>query len=104
MDQDGGHEDSDVDQIHTVREAEERVFQRKPEPLLFVDLSELGRDGLLRFLADNLEARRQRMARSGGPREQVDRLGEVLLERLEPSVALDLQIDDGEIGAEGSGP
>ena len=77
------------------RQVVERVLQRQAEVLLVERLPELGPDRLRHLVGDHLQPGRKRVAGLERARDQVERLGELLLERAQAARALHLQDRNG---------
>ena len=82
---DGGDEEFHVQQRDTAREGIERVAQRQTEILLLEDLLEFRPDRRRQLIGGHADRRLKRVPRADGPRHEVERLRELLLERLQPA-------------------
>ena len=67
--------------------AEQGILEGQPEPVLLVGPAELARDRLLGLVRHHLHAGRERMPRADGAAEQIDGLGQQLLEGADPPLA-----------------
>ena len=82
------HEEARVEHRHAPRHAAQRVGQRHAEVLLVVDAAELGADRRRHLVGDDAQAGRERVAGAQRAGDQVDGLGELLLEHAQPLGAL----------------
>ena len=103
LDQDGGDEEPHVDERHALAQVAERVLERDAEVLLLERLLELRADGIRRLVGDHAHGGRERVAGPDGARQQIESLGELLLEPGHATGALAHQHQDRHRGAgEGS--
>jgi hypothetical protein len=88
LDQDRGHEHLQVQTGHALVEVHQRGAHVHPQPLLLVELRELGAQRLRHLLAHELHRSLKGVARPHGVDEHVDRLGQLGLELLQPLTLL----------------
>ena len=84
LDGDGGDHQIEVVRLHAPADVGQRVVERQAQVDLADDAAELGRDGRLRLAHDHLD--RLQEGRAGAQRvgQQHDRVGQAVVERLEP--------------------
>src|SRR5262245_39589763 len=83
------HEKSGVDERHPSCQPFKGVGQRQAEILLVVQGAELSCHRLRQLLGRHPKAGGERMTRTKRPGDEIDRLGKLLFELLEPAAAKD---------------
>src|SRR4051812_23347866 len=96
LNQHRGGEETYVEQRHAERQVVERVLHRQAEVLLVERLPELGADRLRHFVRHHLQPGGERVAGLERAGDEVEALGELLLEGPEPLRSLHLEDDEGD--------
>src|SRR5581483_3270628 len=88
LNQDGGHEEPDVEERHAVRQLVERVSKRQTEVLLIETLLELGTDRIEELVGHHPPRGLEAMSGAYRARQQIERFGELLLASLAAAASL----------------
>src|SRR4051812_5750985 len=94
LNQHGGGEEANVEERHAEGQVVERILHRQAEVLLVERLPELGADRLRHLVGDHLQPGRERVTCFQRARDEVQPFGELLLERPQPLVPLDLEHEE----------
>src|SRR5579885_2110388 len=84
LEQNGGREETAIEERHPLGESMQRQIERGAEVLLVEQGAELLAERIGQFLADHLQADAERVTGAHGARQEVERFGELLLEHGEP--------------------
>ncbi len=85
LDEDGGHEETHVENRDAHRHFIQRVTKRQAVVLLVERLLELRTDRFRQFVGDHAERRLKRLSGADGAGQQVERLGKLLFEAFQPA-------------------